>query len=676
VADLGSFALLVALVASLWSVIVGIAGARGGNEDVARSAEGALKGAALALTVAGLSLFGLLLTKDFSVAYVADYTSRSLSVFYTLGAFWAGQAGSLLLWAWMVALAGWLVIRQNRDTNRELMPWVTVVIGVTTAFFVVLVQFYASPFERLPVTPADGQGLNPLLQNYGQWIHPVTLYLGFVGLTVPFAFAISALITGRLNDRWIRLVRKWTLWSWVLLTAGILFGARWAYVELGWGGYWAWDPVENASLMPWLVATAYLHSVVVQEKRGLMKVWNVSLIAATFALSIFGTFLTRSGIVSSVHAFGQSAMGPMLLGFTGAIVLVSTALIVWRLPNLRRTGRFGAIVSRESAFLLTNVLLVGIAAVVVWGSIYPVVAQAVRGVKVSIGQDFFEAIVTPMSVLLLAVLGICPLLAWRHANLKHLRRNFTVPLAVGAVTFVVLIGASRGDHLGVATVLGLGAFVITTVAAELRRGYHARRSVHGERPATAVRNLFSLTPRRYGGPLIHAGVVVMLVGIALNIAYKEQVRDVLSIGESTRIGSYTITLRDLSTEQSAARFAVVGTFGVRDSDGAGLGSIRAEQAMYGNDQQVTEVGIRSTIGSDLYLAMNGFDLNKHIANVDVYIEPGVMWIWIGMGIILFGGTIAAWPRRANIGVREPARDVLERTPAPADRAPEPAGVRP
>jgi cytochrome c-type biogenesis protein CcmF len=672
-ADLGSFALLVALVASLWSVIVGIAGARGAGEDVVRSAEGGLKGAALALTVAGLCLFGLLLSKDFAVEYVAEYTSRTLSVFYTLGAFWAGQAGSLLLWGWMVALAGALVLRQNRNTNRELMPWVTVVIGITVAFFVVLVQFYANPFDRLSVVPADGQGLNPLLQNYGQWIHPVTLYLGFVGLTVPFAFAISALMTGRLNDRWITLVRKWTLWSWILLTAGILFGARWAYVELGWGGYWAWDPVENASLMPWLIATAYLHSVVVQEKRGLMRVWNVSLITTAFALSIFGTFLTRSGIVSSVHAFGQSAMGPLLLGFTGAIVLVSTALIVWRLPDLRRTGRFGAIVSRESAFLLTNVLLVGIAAVVVWGSIYPVVAQAVRGVKASVGQEFFQAIVTPMAVALIAVVAICPLLAWRHANLKHLRRNFAVPLAVGAVAFASLLAMSRGSHVGVALVLGLGAFALATVAAELRRGLRARR-VHGDTKPRAVRNLFALTPRRYGGPLIHAGVVVLLAGIAFNIAYKQEVRDTLVVGDSTKIGGYTLTLRDLTTEQDAAHFAVVGRFDVRGGDGATIGTIRAEQAMFQNDQQVTEVGIRATLGEDLYVAMNGFDLNKHVANVDVFIEPGVLWIWVGMGIVLVGGVIAAWPRRANMHAREMVRTRPATLDEPPARRREPEGV--
>jgi cytochrome c-type biogenesis protein CcmF len=674
-ADLGSFALLVALVASLWSVIVGVAGARGGGDDVVRSAEGALKGSALALTVAGLCLFGLLLAKDFSVEYVTEYTSRSLSVFYTLGAFWAGQAGSLLLWGWMVALAGALVLRQNRDTNRELMPWVTVVIGITVAFFVVLVQFYANPFQRLDVVPADGQGLNPLLQNYGQWIHPVTLYLGFVGLTVPFAFAISALITGRLNDRWIRLVRKWTLWSWVLLTAGILFGARWAYVELGWGGYWAWDPVENASLMPWLIATAYLHSVVVQEKRGLMRVWNVSLVTMAFGLSIFGTFLTRSGIVSSVHAFGQSAMGPLLLGFTAAIVLVSTALIVWRLPDLRRTGRFGAIVSRESAFLLTNVLLVGIAAVVVWGSIYPVVAQAVRGIKASVGPGFFQAIVTPIAVLLIAVVGICPLLAWRHANMKHLRRNFAAPGAVGAVAFGSLLAVSRGSHLGVAVVVGLGAFALTTAVEELRRGFRARRDVHGETRVRAARNLFALTPRRYGGPLIHAGVVVLLAGIAFNIAYKQEVRDTLVVGGSTKVGGYTLTLRNLTTEQDAARFAVVGVFGVRGSDGADLGTIRAEQAMFQNDQQETEVGIRASLGADLYVAMNGFDLNKHIANVDVFVEPAILWIWVGMGIVLVGGVIAAWPRRANMQ----AREVLDERPRLgreqiAERAREPEGV--
>jgi cytochrome c-type biogenesis protein CcmF len=660
-ADLGRFALFVGLVAALWSVMAGVAAARGGREDVQRSAEGALKGAAVALSVSAVALFALLVTKDFSIEYVAEYTSRSLSLFYTMGAFWAGQAGSLLLWAWMLALASALVVRHNRGTNRELMPWVTVVLGVTIAFFTILVAFYANPFARATVVPADGQGLNPLLQNYGQWIHPVTLYLGFVGFTVPFAFAISALATGRLNDRWIKTVRKWALWSWILLTAGILFGARWAYVELGWGGYWAWDPVENASLMPWLVATAYLHSVVVQEKRGLMKVWNVSLIVTTFALCIFGTFLTRSGVISSVHAFAESTMGPMLIGFTGLVILVSAGLVVWRLPEMRRTGRFGSVVSRESTFLLTNVVLVAMAALVLWGSVYPIVAQVVRGVKVSVGQDFFNALVSPLAVVLVAVVALCPLLAWRRGSGPHLWRNLRVPGAAGLGTFLMLSIATRFDHLGMVVVVALSAMAFVTVLAELRRGLHARRAIHGESWARATRNLFALTPRRYGGPLVHAGVLILVVGIAVNVAYKQERKDVLSVGGSTRIGGYTLTLRNLSLQQEPDRVAVLGTFGVRDADGNDLGTLVAQQAMYRNQQPVTEVAIRATFGSDLYLVMNGVDLTKNIANVDVFIEPGVPWIWVGMIIVIIGAVVAAWPRRANMQARETTEPEL---PAP------------
>jgi cytochrome c-type biogenesis protein CcmF len=653
-ADLGRFALFVGLVAALWAVFAGLAAARGGREDVQRSAEGGLRAAAVALSVSAGALFALLFAKDFSIEYVAEYTSRSLSVFYTLGAFWAGQAGSLLLWAWMLALASALVARQNRETNRDLMPWVTVVLGVTIAFFVVLVAFYANPFARSAFTPADGQGLNPLLQNYGQWVHPVTLYLGFVGFTVPFAFAVAALVRGKLDERWIKTVRKWTLWSWILLTAGILFGARWAYVELGWGGYWAWDPVENASLMPWLVATAYLHSVVVQEKRGLMKVWNVSLIAATFALCLFGTFLTRSGVISSVHAFAESTMGPLLIGFTGLIVVVSAALLLWRLPDLRRTRRFGALVSRESSFLLTNVLLVAMAGLVLWGSVYPIVAQAVRGVKVSVGQSFFDALVTPLAVGVLALVAVCPLLAWRHGSWAHLSRTLRAPAAASLLAFGVLSVAARFDHLGMTVVLALSAAVLATVVAELRRGLHARRTIHRESWPRAVRNLFAFTPRRYGGPLVHAGVVILLAGIAVNVAYKQERRDVVPVGGSTRIGGYTLTLRGLSLHEDAARVAVVGTFSVRGADGSDLGTLAPQQAMYEDQQPVTEVAIRPSFSSDLYLVMNGVDLSKKIANVDVFVEPGVPWIWVGMIIVIAAAVVAAWPRRPNMLAREPA----------------------
>jgi cytochrome c-type biogenesis protein CcmF len=644
---LGNFALLLALISAGYAVVVGIGGARTGREEPVRSAEGAMKAAAVALSVASAALIVLLVRKDFRVEYVAQYTSKDLDGFYTVGAFWAGQAGSLLLWAWSLALVGAGVILQNRAKNRDLMPWVTVTLGVVLAFFIVLVTFYANPFRTLPVAPADGQGLNPLLQNYGQWVHPIALYLGFVGFTVPFAFAIAALVTGRLGDRWIRSVRRWTLWAWILLTAGILFGARWAYVELGWGGYWAWDPVENASLLPWLLGTAYLHSVVVQEKRGMLRVWNLALAIGAFALSIFGTFLTRSGIISSVHAFAESTMGPLLIGFTFLTIAIGTALIVWRLPALRASGRIGSVVSREASFLLTNLLFVAMTIVVLWGTIYPIVSKAVRGVEVSVGQPFFNSLMAPLTVILVALLGTCPLLAWRRASGRHLKRNFSIPLTVGAVIFVVLAVLNRGDHLPVVAVLALGAFVLATVTTEIYRGLSARHHHHGESWPRAVLNLFAFTPRRYGGPIVHAGVVIMLAGIAFNVTLKEQVETQMTVGQSVQVASTTVTFEDLTFDQTPTKFALIGTFRATGANGEDLGTIRAEQAEYTGQQNVTEVGMRSTFGADLYIVMNNVDPSNRVATVLIFHEPGVFWIWAGMIVIVLGGILAAWPWRTD-----------------------------
>jgi cytochrome c-type biogenesis protein CcmF len=657
--NLGNFALLLTLAVGAYAIVVGAVGAVRGRELATRSAEGALQAAAVTTTVAGAALLVALFQKDFSVEYVAQYTSLDLSVFYTLGAFWAGQAGSLLLWAWMLGLIGAAVVVRNRRTNRALMPWIVPILGVVLVFFTVLATFYANAFARVPLPPPDGQGLNPLLQNYGQWIHPLALYAGWVGFTVPFAFAMAALITGRTNDSWIRSSRKWALWAWILLTAGILFGARWAYVELGWGGYWAWDPVENASFLPWLTATAYLHSSVVQEKRGMMKAWNVGLITATFALSIFGTFLTRSGVISSVHAFAESTMGPLLIGFTLLIVVAATLLTVWRLPQLKARNRYGAVLSRESAFLATNLLLVAMTVAVFWGTVYPLVAEATRGVELTVGPPFFERLMAPLAVLMMIVVGMCPLLAWRHADATHLRRNFRAPVTVGVLTLVVLLVASGFRHIGVVVVLGLAAFVLTTVVEEIRRGLHARRSVHGESWGRALVNLFALTPRRYGGPIVHAGVIVLVTGIAINVAYKQEFEDTMRVGESKPAGGYEVTFRELTFEQDAQKFALVGVFDVENADGE-ISTIRSEQVSFSNQQNVTEVGIDAAIGADLYVVMNNADPAQQVATVQFFVEPGVLWIWVGMLIVVLGGILAAIPRRANMQMPEPRERVRER----------------
>ena len=672
-AELGRVTLLIALAAAGWALLAGLAGAFGGRRASTRNAEQALVVAAVAVTVSGGALFAALLTRDFGIEYVAQYTSRSLSVFYTLGAFWAGQAGSLLLWAWVLAVCAALVVAQRRTRDRELMPWAITILAGILLFFLVLVAFYADPFVRLAVAPPDGQGLNPLLQNYGQWIHPLTLYIGFVGFSVPFAFGIAALITGRLDDRWLYEVRRWTLWSWILLTAGVLLGARWAYVELGWGGYWAWDPVENASLLPWLTATLFLHSAAVQENRGVMKTWNVTLLPATFALAIFGTFLTRSGVVSSVHAFAESTMGPLLLGFTGLVVLVSAGLIVWRLPKLGAAGRFGSVTSRESSFLATGVLFTAMTVVVFWGTVYPLVAEAVRGTKVSVGPPFFQALMIPLSIVLLALVGICPLLAWRRTDALHVWSGLTWPLAIGGVVLALGMIGSGGRHVLLAVVVALGAFALTTVVGEISRGLRARRRIHGESWATAVHHLFGLTPRRYGGPIAHAGIIVLLTAIALNLSMKQHSQTTLAVGSSAKVGGYELTLRSLTPRQEGSRLATVATFDVR-SGGSPDGTIEASLVQFENQQTAADVGIRSTLGADLYVVLGQADQARGLANLDLFVEPGMLLIWIGMIVVVLGGVLAGWPRRPNmlthdlerVGMGKPREDEPVRT-APANR---------
>ncbi len=645
--EIGRFALLLALASAIWSATVGFIGAREDRPAATRTAEGGLRAAAVALSVAASALFFALVTRDFSVEYVASYTSRSLSMFYTLGAFWAGQAGSLLLWAWVLALYGAIVLRQNRSRNRDLMPYVVPVIATALSFFTFLVVFLSNPFARAPLVPPDGQGLNPLLQNYGQWIHPVTLYAGYVGFTVPFAFAVAALATGNLGDAWVRIVRKWTLWSWLLLTVGIMFGARWAYVELGWGGFWGWDPVENASLLPWLTGTAYLHSVMIQEKRGMLKVWNLFLIVATFALSIFGTFLTRSGIVSSVHSFSESSIGPFLILGIAAVVVASGSLIVWRLPELRAEHRIDSLVSRESSFLVNNLLLLGMAFTVFWGTVFPLAAEAVRGLKVSVGAPFFEALMTPLALALLALVGLCPLLAWRRASRTNLRRNFPVPLTVGALGIVALLALSRGRHVGADVVIALAIFVSASIAQELWRGVRARRATRREGWGRSLVNLFTRNPRRFGGYLIHLGVVILLAGVAINASYKVEKRmGEVTVGQSVAVGGYRVTLEAMRTEQSSARSAVIGTFRVTGADGKDLGTVNAEKAFYPNqDQPVTEVGIRSTPMADIYIILTTPDPEKGVVAVSYLINPGMYWVWVGALVVIIGGVIVGWPHQ-------------------------------
>src|SRR3990172_4043429 len=540
--EIGGLAISLAFVVSLYGVAAPLLGQALKRPELARSGSAAVYANFLLLSVASAALLQALLARDFGNAYVASYTSKDLGFWYTLAAFWAGQAGSLLFWALLLTGFTALVV-WRQSVYRELMPYVIATLMGTSAFFTMLLAFVSSPFARVPFTPADGSGLNPLLQNPGMFFHPPTQYLGYVGFTIPFAFAIAAMATRRLDDEWIRATRRWTLAAWFFLTWGVIFGMQWAYVELGWGGYWAWDPVENASLMPWLTATAFLHSVMIQEKRDMLKVWNLILIVLTFGLVIFGTFLTRSGVLSSVHSFALSSMGPLFFAFIAVILIVSFTLLALRLPWLKSAGDLDSLVSRESSFLFNNLILVGAAFSVFLGTIFPMISEAVRGVKISVGAPFFNQVNVPIGLALLLVMGLCPLLAWRKASLANLSRNFLFPGGLGLLTAVGLVAAGVRQPVAV-TAFALSAFVTATILLDFHRGAMVRRG-HGEPYPLALGRLVLRNRRRYGGYVVHLGVILLFAGMA-GSTFSSQQEAVLRPGQTVAINQYTLRYEGIS----------------------------------------------------------------------------------------------------------------------------------
>jgi cytochrome c-type biogenesis protein CcmF len=560
---------------------------------------------------------------------------------YTLTAFYAGQKGSLLFWAWLLSLFGAIVLWQNREKNRDILPYVNLVLICITAFFISLMVFVTNPFELLPTAPPDGEGLNPLLQNPGMIFHPTTLFLGYVGFAVPYAFAMAALLSGRLGDAWIRTTRRWTLFSWFFLTLGNLLGAQWAYVELGWGGYWAWDPVENASFLPWLVATAYLHSVMIQEKRGMLKVWNIVLVTLTFLFTIFGTFITRSGIIASVHTFGQSSLGWVFLGFLGIAIVVSFNLLVNRLPQLRSRNELDSLLSRESSFLYNNLILIGITFATLWGTLFPIISEAVRGVKITVGPPFFNKVNTPFGLALLALTGLCPLIAWRKTTLKNLRSNFLIPCALGVGGGVVfyLLGIRQGYPLLSFT---LALFVMISIVFEFSRGARARRKATDEGIAKAFWAIVGRNKRRYGGYVVHTGIALVFVGIT-GSAFKTEIQATVNKGESFTIKNYTLRYDSLVRYPTAHKEVVAASLSVYNSN-TKRGVLSPEKNLHrGQDQATTEVAIHSTFKEDLYVILAGFE--KETATFKVLVTPLVIWIWIGGGIMALGTIFAMLPDR-------------------------------
>ena len=651
---LGQISLWLALLLAVWAVIVGFLGGKSGRPELIQSARRSVYALAAVLVVASASLLVALLRHDFNVAYVASYTSSNLPTVYTISAFYGGQAGSLLFWAVVLSLyaavAQWLTPKKY----AHLMPYVGGVTSIVALFFIVTMLFADSPFERLPFTPAEGQGLNPQLQNPGMVIHPPMLYLGYIGITIPFAFAVAALLSKQLDTGWLHAIRKWTLWSWMILGVGITLGMWWAYVELGWGGYWAWDPVENASLLPWLTMTAFLHSVMIQEKRGMLKRWNMILIVLSFMLSIFGTFITRSGIISSVHSFTQSSVGYFFLVFLILSAIGLTWLLVSRLPLLAPESKLESMVSREASFLFNNLILVGMAFSILWGTLFPILSEWVKGTKVAVGAPFFNQVNIPLGLLLLVLTGIGPVIAWRKASVRNLRRQFVAPVALGVITGAILV-VIRFDDFYSGVAVSFGVFVVVAISQEFWRGAGARHRLHGENYPLAFARLIARNRRRYGGYVVHLAIVTYFVAFT-GMAFKTEIETSLQPGESATLRSpfghtYTFTHIGISQYDAANRFVTAASVEVR-KDGERVGVMRSERRQYftasglgrqSSFQPATEAGIASGLKEDLYIVFGGSVGGTEEAVYRFTINPLVWWVWFGGLMLVVGGTVVMWP---------------------------------
>ncbi|MEO8450829.1 MAG: heme lyase CcmF/NrfE family subunit [Gemmatimonadota bacterium] len=668
---LGEFALWAAFLVGIWTAVTAFSGRWRDRPAVALAVRRAPIALTIVLWAAAIALWQGLFTHDFNIEYVYAYTSRNLPTYFLISAFWAGQKGSLLFWALVLSMFGALVQAMTSRRHEELLPYVAGVTSGVIVFFVAVMLFSGSnPFERLPFTPPDGRGLNPQLQHPGMVFHPPLLYLGYISLTIPFAFAVAALLARRLESGWIQAMRKWALLSWTFLSVGITLGMWWAYLELGWGGYWAWDPVENASLLPWLVNTAFLHSVMIQEKRGMLKRWNMGLVIGAFLLSIFGTFITRSGVIASVHSFTQSGVGYFFLGFLVVLAVLSFTLLYTRWPELEPDAQLEALVSRESAFLFNNLLLVGIAFSVLWGTLFPILSEAVRGTKITVGPPFFNRVNVPLGILLLALTGIGPLIAWRKASIANVRRQFVVPAITALVTLGALFGAGLRNGYSLIA-LSMAAFVLGTVAQEFWRGVRARGRLYGESVPVALGQLVGRNRRRYGGYIVHVGIVVYFVAF-VGAAFRTTQQVTLRPGESVAVKSpfgstYNLSFLGVSQYQALNRVASAASLDVT-RDGKKLGVIKSEKRQYMDSfgrptfQPSTEVGLLGGVREDLYVVYAGSVDGSERSSFTVHVNPLVWWIWFGGLILVVGGLITMWPggwQAAPVTRLAPARESVE-----------------
>ncbi len=665
IANLGFGALVITFLVSLYGIGASIYGLRQKKAEWVDSARNAMLLTFPLLTLSALSIIYLLATEHYEVEYVASVTSSSMPMYLKVTALWGGQAGSLVFWSWLMSAFASGVTLRKWDRDREFLPWVIVVSLVTLTFFLFLNIFIENPFGRLWLyptgqieihmfqpggttlfTPQDGQGLNPLLRHPGMVIHPPMLYLGCGSFVIPYAFAIAALVTGRTDDRWIRLTRRWTLWAWMFLSLGLVLGGRWAYDVLGWGGYWGWDPVEISAFMPWLTGTAFLHSVMIQEKRGMLKQWNMVLVILTYDLVIFGTFLTRSGVLSSVHAFAQSAIGPLFFAFIGLTLTVSLGLVLYRWNDLKGDAEMKSLLSREALFLLNNLLFLGILVVCFWGVIFPLISELLTGQKVTVGPPFYERANGPLMAGLLLLMSIAPLSGWGLSTYRTIGRLIWKPAIVAvAIEILVIILGVRNPY----ALIGffLIALVLTVTLYEYFRAAAARHRRHGENYFQALWTLAKRDRRRYGGYLIHIAMAMMAIGIIGIEMFQTETQGTLAIGETLTLDDYTISYESLSVfdapdGRNVAR-AVVNVF----KDGQFITSLFPRRDFYfDSNQQMTIPGVRSTLEDDFYVLMVDWqEISTQNATFKIYHNPLVNWLWIGSWVFILGTLVAAWPKK-------------------------------
>jgi len=644
-AIIGQASILLALTLSLWGIIAPFLFSKTRNQLLFTSIRIGILGQFFFVTLAAASLIYALVTTDFSIKYVAFNTTRATPIYYRVTGLWGALEGSLLLWEWLLIIFSALVAWIYKDRHRELLPWVLLIFSIVSAFFLSVVAFASNPFDLISPVPVDGRGLNPLLEDANMLTHPPLLYTGFVGLTVPYAFAMAALIHGKLDEAWIVTTRRWAIIAWFFLTMGNLVGAWWSYHVLGWGGYWAWDPVENAAFMPWLPATAFLHSVQVQERRQMLKVWNLSLIIIAFSLTIFGTFLTRSGILSSIHAFSSGPVGSLFLAFLAFILLGSFGLLAYRSDQLKGQPMLDSPVSRESAFLLNNVVLVSALFTIFLGTIFPLLSEAVVGVQVSVGAPYFNSVIVPLFLLLVFLMGVGPMIAWRKASWDNLKRNFLWPCVASLIVALVLFIWGVQSFL---PLLGftLSAFVVFSILLDTTMLVRARRRIAGEGTFRALGTLVRKNQRRYGGLVVHLGVVLIIMGIGTSMSYSVEREATLQPGQDLSAGRYRVRFDGLKGSQQPTHFRVEGAFRVFNN-GHDLGTLSPALKFFPNQKSPIGKAVhRSTFSDDLYVILSGFsEIEQNQATLKLLVRPLVSWIWVGGFVIALGTLVSIWPIR-------------------------------